>query len=213
MTTPKSLRQQQRPPTPRYPSKMKLEPSTSKSIESPKNCEMIESTNNVVSRPQLVRPKEEPIRVAFCGKICSGKTTLAQHLQHFCRTRNIEVRRIAFGDYVKSIATEYFQMKEKDRTLLVQLGTSMRAIDEDVWVNCVKNTIKQSNHQHWIVDDLRYENEYNMLKELGFKIIRLDISREEQIERIRGVYPTTYEEHLNANEHSSEQQIVNREKY
>ena len=223
---------QKRPPTPRYPKHSKHPKQCQTNHDNNHNnnhdnyehpddkidafqsiCIQDTKQNTQIDRPKLVLPKQKHIRIAFCGKLCSGKTTLAKHVQSLCKAQHIDVKRIAFGDYVKSVATDYFHMKEKDRTLLTQIGTSMRSIDENVWVNCVKNCILQSKHQHWVVDDLRYKNEYDMLKELGFKIIRLDISREEQTSRIQNTYKENSQTHMDANQHSSEQQMVNQKRF
>ena len=153
---------QKRPPTPRYPKHSKhpkkcLTNNNHDNYEHHDNkidafqsiCIQDINQDKQIDRPRLVLPKQKHIRIAFCGKLCSGKTTLAKHVQSVCKAQHIDVKRIAFGDYVKSVATDYFHMKEKDRTLLTQIGTSMRSIDENVWVNCVKNCILQSKHQHW----------------------------------------------------------------
>lgn len=213
-------KEKRRPLTPRYPSKKHSKESinvgasecTPLSILSP-SMEFINTDS--IARPRLILPKENYIRVAFCGTLCSEKKALCQHIQSIGKEHNIDVRCVAFGDYVKSVAKEYFQMKETNQTLLTQIETSMRAINQEVWVNCVKKNITQSKHQHWVVDDLCYENEYEMLKELGFKIIRLDISREEQIEHIQNTDTKTqvYEEQPIATEHLSGQHMISKEQF
>jgi len=208
-----------RPPTPRYPPKRPTQSNPQTETIHSGAVSPVESPDDVVAtveRPCLVLPTEKYVRIAFCGKLCSGKTTLAQHIQTLCKTHHqIDVQRVAFGDGVKSVAKEYFQMqeKDKDRVLLTQIGTAMRAIDNDVWVHYVRNHITQSSQQHWVVDDVRYENEYDMLKELGFRVIRLDISRDEQLQRIQALYPDTSDAHSQANTHSSEQDMVHREHF
>ena len=47
-----------------------------------------------------------------------------------------------------------------------------------------------------IIDDLRFPNEYKMLKKLGFIVIKLDINRDLQYERIISTYPDTYSQHI-----------------
>ena len=51
---------------------------------------------------------------------------------------------------------------------------------------------------------MRYVNEYNALKKNGFIIIKLEITKEEQIKRIKKTYPNTYQEHISRLEHISE---------
>ena len=63
---------------------------------------------------------------------------------------------------VKVIANDLFFMKEKDRILLQQIGTKMREIKDDVFVNYVIN--ETSTKDFCLLDDARYENEISTLK-------------------------------------------------
>ena len=75
----------------------------------------------------------------------------------------------------------------------------MREIDSEVWVNHV---IRQcENKEFCLIDDLRYQNEYEALVKNGFKIIQLNVSDELQEKRIREVYPLDYEDHLSSRTH------------
>lgn len=140
------------------------------------------------------------MKIAVTGKICSGKTTLCNYL---CELEpRFEI--FSFGKKVKSIASDLFKMdpEVKDRTLLTSIGQKMREINPDVWVNYVISECKDK--EYCLVDDLRYQNEYEALVKNGFKIIQLNISPELQEERIRMVYPDNYEDHLNNRNHASE---------
>ena len=141
------------------------------------------------------------MRIAVTGKMCSGKTTLCNYL---C---SVEPRFqiFSFGRKVKDCATDLFGMNPlvKDRPLLTSLGQKMREIDSEVWINYV---IKQcSDIEFCLVDDLRYQNEYEALVKNGFKIIQLEVSDELQEKRIREIYPDNFEDHLSARTHLSEQ--------
>ena len=138
------------------------------------------------------------MKIAICGKMCSGKSTLANTIMRMDSRYQI----YSFGTKIKQLATELFNMKEKDRTLLTSIGTKMREINPDVWVNYV---IRQTEGQtHCIVDDLRYQNEYEALSNAGFKIIQLTLNHEIQENRIKQVYPNNYEDHLKNRNHISE---------
>ena len=140
------------------------------------------------------------MKIAVTGKMCSGKTTLCNYL---CELEpRFEI--FSFGKKVKSVASDLFQMNPevKDRTLLTSIGQKMREIDPDVWVNYVISECKDT--EYCLVDDLRYQNEYEALVNNGFKIIQLNISDELQEERIKIVYPDNYEDHLKNRNHSSE---------
>ena len=85
----------------------------------------------------------------------------------------------------------------------------MRDIDPDVWVNVVIRTIEASPHLSWVIDDLRFHNEYEALRRAGFFIVRLDVAEHLRHSRIRQHYPPdTAEAHLAANQHASEQEVA-----
>lgn len=140
------------------------------------------------------------MRIAFVGKICSGKTWCVNYLkgldERFYVTR--------FAKMVKKIATELFFMEEKDRLLLQQIGTKMREIRTDVYVNYV---IKECEDEEFcLLDDARYINEIKRLKETGWILVKLNIPPELQRKRIIACYPDTFEEHLSRLTHESETQ-------
>ena len=140
------------------------------------------------------------MRIAVTGKMCSGKTTLCNYLCEIEPRFQI----FSFGKKVKDVASDLFQMdpRVKDRTLLTSIGQKMREIDKDVWVNYVIQQCKDV--EYCLVDDLRYQNEYEALVKNGFKIIQLNISDELQEGRIKNIYPLNYLDHLNNRNHPSE---------
>ncbi len=140
------------------------------------------------------------MKLAICGKMCSGKSTLAKMICEIDSRYKI----YSFGKKVKHVASDLFDMDplHKDRTLLTSIGTKMRDIDPDVWVNYV---IKETQDQtHCIIDDLRYQNEYDALVKHGWSVIQLLIRPEVQESRLRLFYPDTFEDHLRNREHESE---------
>lgn len=145
------------------------------------------------------------MKIAIAGQICSGKSTLANYLIE----KYPFLIKKSFAGKVKEIATDLFDMKEKDRNLLQSIGTSMRSINPDVWVNY----IIKCDEKHIIIDDLRYENEARILKDNNWYIIRLNITDELQKSRIIKTYPDTFQEHLNNLEHESELEISILDKY
>jgi len=138
------------------------------------------------------------MKIAITGKMCSGKSTLA----NIIKETNSNYVIYSFGQKVKDVAKDLFNMKEKDRSLLTSIGTKMREIDTEVWINYVINQTKDQTH--CIIDDLRYQNEYEDLSKNGYKIIQLKIDSETQEERIKMVYPNNYKDHLNNRDHLSE---------
>jgi dephospho-CoA kinase len=78
------------------------------------------------------------LKIAFMGKMCSGKSTLCNYLQELQPKFVV----LSFAGKIKEIAYDLFDMKFKDRKLLQQIGSKMRDIDTDVFS---KYLIKQSN--------------------------------------------------------------------
>ena len=57
------------------------------------------------------------MKIAICGKMASGKTTVAQSLDGF--------KVLSLAGEVKRVGRELFGMKDKDRPLLQQIGMKM----------------------------------------------------------------------------------------
>ena len=104
------------------------------------------------------------------GKMGSGKTTLADEIIR----QKPEFVRYSFGRKVKEIAKDLFGMESKDRTLLQSLGTKMREIRDDVYVNYVIHECRE--HDYCLLDDARYVNEITRLRNNGWTLVKLDIS-------------------------------------
>ena len=138
------------------------------------------------------------MKIAIIGKICSGKTTISNILLEL----NKNFKKVSFADKVKEIAIELFNMENKDRKLLQQIGTNMRLIDKNVWANYIIEKIK--DYEYVVIDDLRYKNEFDILKKNNFKIIKLIISNKLQITRLKNTYNINYKNHLENLNHESE---------
>ena len=141
------------------------------------------------------------MKVAICGKMCSGKSSLAKYIQD----SDSRFKILSYGQKVKDISTELFNMTIKDRTLIINVASKMREINPDVWSNYV---LKKSQHiEYCIIDDLRFQNELDGLINDGsdWIFIKLNISKELQTKRIKLLYPDNYQDHINNDYHLSEQ--------
>ena len=141
------------------------------------------------------------MKIAIHGKMCYGKTTLANIIKEFDNSYKI----LSFGQKVKDIAVDLFDMQYKDRTLLTSIGTKMREIDSDVWANYTIE--KAKDYDKVIIDDLRYQNEHDLCMKNGYKIIVLTLPKDIQIERLKTCYPDNYMDHIENSEHESENGI------
>ena len=141
------------------------------------------------------------MKFAITGPMCSGKSTIANLL----KTLNKELEIYSFGKKIKDIAHELFNMGEnlKDRTLLINIADKMRDIDPDIWA---KYIIKQTNKkEHCIIDDLRFQNELDLLEEDGEWIyIILNINVVTRLNRLKQLYPDNYNDHIKNMNHLSE---------
>ena len=140
------------------------------------------------------------MKIAITGKMCSGKTTLSNYL---CEIEP-KFQVFSFGKKVKQVASDLFNMDPliKDRSLLTSVGQKMREIDSDVWVNYIMKQTEGLNY--CLIDDLRYQNEYETLVKNNWKIIQLEVSDELQEQRIKEIYPHNYQDHLKNRNHESE---------
>lgn len=132
------------------------------------------------------------MRIAIAGKICSGKSYIANHIAN-----NIDGTIYSFGSGVKKYCKEIFNMEYKDRKLLQDFAQKMKEIDNDVWIKYTVNEINKNKTGHILLDDLRFPNEASYLISEGFTIIRLIIGDNLQKQRIMETYPESYNEHLN----------------
>ena len=139
------------------------------------------------------------MKIAITGKMCSGKSTIANMITQIDNS----FIKIAFADKIKELAIDLFNMETKDRDLLINIGTKFREIDRDVWINYVIK--KTSDNKNYILDDLRFQNELDILVKHGWIIIDLDVLYVDQISRIKKLYPNNYENHIKNMNHISEQ--------
>lgn len=137
--------------------------------------------------------------IGLGGGFCSGKTMVQDYL-----TLKHNVYQHNFATKLKQIAEDLFGMKEKDRTLLQDIGMAMRNIREDVWVDYVMNHAKINSHINISIGDVRYDNEINAIHKhpnaITIFIERDPIDRYTEHEKLYGHFPT-----FNQVNHPSEQ--------
>lgn len=125
--------------------------------------------------------------VGISGKAESGKTTLANILKKELEERHKRVLLINYGDFVKFIATQYYnwngEKDEKGRALLQHIGTEQgrMMVDENIWVDMVINTVAVADRDYdvAIVADCRFPNEFSRWADKGKEILKIRIERPE----------------------------------
>lgn len=138
-------------------------------------------------------------KLAFCGLQRSGKDTAAD----FCInniSRFNQAKILKFADPLYEIS-EFIQKTCgfpvcKERKLLQYIGTDYaREKDPEVWLNVFRKRISEiSSDTPIIVTDGRFLNELNLLKELGFYLIKIE--RDEKFRISAGATHTNHASEL-----------------
>lgn len=142
------------------------------------------------------------MKIALIGKMCSGKSTIANYLKN-----NYNYKILSFGQPVKQYATEIFGLKNKNRAIIQDFAQKVREIDDEVWIKYLIRKYREENYSNIVVDDVRFPKELKALKQEGFVIIKINITKEFQIERIKNTYIENYENHIDRTNDISESYI------
>ena len=142
------------------------------------------------------------MKIALNGKMGTGKSWLGDKL-----VSEQDFQLLSFSFRVKELAIELFDMKEKDRTLLIDIGEKLKSIDPLVWV---KRTLKEADKKkNIIIDDLRFTSEYEQLKKNNWIIIKIEIPEEKRVSQLKNKYGSDFESHLKHFESHTENDVHN----
>jgi hypothetical protein len=146
-------------------------------------------------------------KVLMSGKLCAGKTSNSDSVIF----EYPDLTRVSIASTLKWLAYNLYNMstdpKLKNRKLCQNLGVGMRDIDPMVWINTFFKDCSQ--YKAVICDDGRFPNEIDALNKVGFYSIRLLVSRETQIKRLKIEYPDTFQSHIDNLDHISETSLDN----
>ena len=151
------------------------------------------------------------MRIALSGLKRAGKDTVGSYL-----IQNYSCKRFAFADEVKRLARELFPeefvQNDKPVDLLQWLGNTMRQRNPDVRINKLSTMIQLTKAPipNLVVTDVRYPNEVQALKKLGFTIVKVQVPVEVSVERCKATEINFTEELLL---HESEQMAQSNEQY
>jgi len=112
-------------------------------------------------------------KFAFGFQKRTGKTTSVDYLKS--KYGGVE---ISFAEPLYNILN-YAQKicgfkEEKDRKFLQWIGTDWgREKEKSVWLRLANEKIRDNTSENMYVSDVRFKNEFHMLKKQGFKMIRL----------------------------------------
>jgi len=110
---------------------------------------------------------------------------------HFSGIREFGDSHISKMVKVLQEAKEIEREEPKPRKRLQFIGTEggRQRIHPDIWIKILRNTINKSpSNTQWVIDDVRFINEFNSLNDL-FLPIKLTVSKKVQLQRLRNLYP------------------------
>lgn len=118
------------------------------------------------------------MRIIICSNISgAGKDTVAEYLASM-----YGAKQFSFATGIYDICIRYFNMREKDRGLLQQVGEKLRYVDPNVWVNY---TFRQANaEKSAVISDLRRASEYEFAVQHGYFPLRIVTDRDIAIRRL-----------------------------
>lgn len=125
------------------------------------------------------------LKVAFTGGMGSGKSAAALMVRLLAEAADIPVWNVRFSEPVygivmKMLGDDYDEAPQEIRRAALQLvGEGARKFKPDIWVVRAVDTI-DTIEANWgetdgiiVIDDLRYANELDALRELEFQIFRV----------------------------------------
>jgi len=140
--------------------------------------------------------------IALTGPKGSGKDTVGQLIKQYFIAPGWSAHTIAFADPIKTVVRDLFvfeTMQEYDdfkrttcnfslpktitrdmqlyqvegRHLVREIGMLMRKYDDKQFTKYVVDEIEYRPDDVWVVTDLRFDNEWLVLKQLGAKVINI----------------------------------------
>ena len=160
----------------------------------------------ILEIPDIINADKLP-GIYFVAKAGAGKTFSANFI---IKKYGYKVVKFAYPVYM--IAEKYFKMTHKDRKLLQIIGTDAGRdkINSEIWVNRFKEdmlVIRETEKilgllpRRFVIDDCRFSNEHEALKDLGFVGIYINASFDTRRKRLIERDNTAQEHVLN---HKSE---------
>jgi dephospho-CoA kinase len=123
------------------------------------------------------------VKIALCGKMRSGKDTVANFLREQHKFTGFRFSE-GIWETICLLYPHIYASKEKPRKLLQDIGQKLREVDPNIWVNYTLQQIEEVGANRVVVTDLRQPNEFNVLKEQGFFIVRVSAEDGIRLNRI-----------------------------
>ncbi len=165
-------------------------------------------------KPVILETPANPLPkiIGVTGLMGSGKDTFAETLRGHMTEAKFNVRTAAFADHLKDVVALAYgwdrdllegdteasrAWREKDdpfwgitpRRVLQEVGVKFRDMDPDFWVRAVEKRFEDNPGMHYILTDVRFPNEFDMIRRLGGVIVQIR----------RGEYPAWWNEAVRLN--------------
>lgn len=115
--------------------------------------------------------------IALLGPRGCGKSTIAKLLvTHGYQTAS-------FADPLRKLAGVCGPEQIDDRGLLLEMGEVLRTCDPQFFLRSMANAL-QSKTTPVVIDDVRFQREYDWLKQKGAVMIRLTLDEKTQLKRV-----------------------------
>lgn len=142
---------------------------------------MTDSQNTTTTSAQSLSVEDYPFPIAFIGKAGSGKSTASARLQ----LMEPSYRVVSFARVLKDVSK--IMWENPGRSELQWLGNAAREFDSDIWIRNAKLDIEacyRSGHVP-VIDDCRFPNEVQTLRDRDFRIVRLHCREEVRVDRLQ----------------------------
>ena len=123
-----------------------------------------------------------PSRIAFCGPLGAGKTTLA------LRFRKLGYHVLSFRDIPSEIARTAFNMDrhEPDEFLISRTHTQLRKVEPNDLVRTVMDKLKKTTR--YVIDGISFPEEYVECFNAGFFMVYIGAPKHLRTSRMEGRY-------------------------
>jgi len=115
-----------------------------------------------------------PLKIAFGYKAGVGKDTAVNYLVSTKGGTNVKFSSGLY-ELMRFAQNKLGFTQCKDREFLQTVGMWARGVDEDIWTKITQREIKGLNleRSNIFISDVRFRNEFQMLKEEGFYMVKI----------------------------------------
>lgn len=121
------------------------------------------------------------IRIALVGKSKTGRSACATYLE-----KKHKFKRMGLEDGVREVVKKLYGIQAHKRIpweRRAKIYDALYKVDSDIWINYLARRLSTTT-LNTVVDDVRYLNEVDVLKELGFTLVRITAPENVRVTRI-----------------------------